>query len=320
MSTKEAKEEKPKLHPRNRNRNRYDLQAMVISCPQLAAYIQPNKLGADSINFSDPIAVKLLNKAILHQYYNISYWEFSDDNLCPPIPGRAEYIHHIADLLSENNNGIIPLGSSVTCLDIGVGASCIYPIIGISEYNWNFIASDIDPQSLKSSQKIINSNPSLIGKVTYKTQNQVKNIFKGIVNKNDKIDISICNPPFHSSAAEALKGSKRKTRNLTGQNKNWPQLNFSGNKNELVYQGGELQFAANMISESLEFRQNILWFSLLISKASNLKSIYKLLKKNQPKEVKTINIKTGNKTSRIVAWTYFSSEQTSNWKEKKWNN
>ena len=320
MSTKEAKEEKPNLHPKNRNRKRYDLQAMVISYPELAPYIQPNKLGTDSINFSDPIAVKQLNKAILLHYYKIRFWEFSDNNLCPPIPGRAEYIHHVADLLSENNNGVVPLGSSVTCLDIGVGASCIYPIIGISEYNWDFIASDIDPQSLKSSEKIVNSNPSLVGKVTYKTQNQAKNIFRGVVTQNEKIDMVICNPPFHSSAAEALKGSQRKVRNLTGQKKNLPQLNFSGNKKELVYQGGELQFAANMISESIEFQENIFWFSLLISKAGNLKSIYKLLKKNQPKEIRTINIKTGNKTSRIVAWTYFSPEQKSNWKENKWKN
>ena len=29
---------------------------------------------------------------------------FPNENLCPPIPGRADYIHHIADLLSINNN------------------------------------------------------------------------------------------------------------------------------------------------------------------------------------------------------------------------
>ena len=119
MPTNRSNDEKLNLHLRNRNRKRYDLNAMTVSHPELIKFIQPNKRGANSINFSDHSAVRMLNKAILNYYYGIEYWEFPKENLCPPIPGRAEYIHHVADLLSENSNGKIPMGKGVTCLDIG---------------------------------------------------------------------------------------------------------------------------------------------------------------------------------------------------------
>ena len=145
------KKNEPRLHLRNKNRERYDLSALSTSNPELKTYIIPNakaKFGSETVDFSNPIAVKVLNKAILNHYYGIKNWEFPDENLCPPIPGRADYIHHIADLLSENNFGRIPIGDKITCLDVGVGASCIYPIIGATEYGWKFIGSDIDPKSL----------------------------------------------------------------------------------------------------------------------------------------------------------------------------
>jgi 23S rRNA (adenine1618-N6)-methyltransferase len=320
MSIKRNNEEKLNLHRRNKNRNRYNLKAMTVSNPELIEYILPNKLGMNSINFSDPIAVKMLNKAILNYYYGIKYWEFPNENLCPPIPGRAEYIHYVADLLSENNNGKIPLGKSVTCLDIGIGANCIYPIIGVTEYKWNFIGSDINAESIKSAQNIVNSNSSLKGKVICKKQNHPKFIFRGVIAKQDKIDISICNPPFHSSIEEATKGTARKIENLTGQKTYSPKLNFSGINNELVYSGGEIQFITNMISESKEIAKCCFWFSTLVSKESNLKRIYKILNKNKPSDIRTINIRTGNKTSRIVAWTYLTTKEKKIWQAVKWKN
>jgi 23S rRNA (adenine1618-N6)-methyltransferase len=50
---------------------------------------------------------------------------YSNTLSLPSIPGRADYIHYIADLLAESNNGIIPR-SWDQGLDIGIGANCIY--------------------------------------------------------------------------------------------------------------------------------------------------------------------------------------------------
>jgi len=318
MSSLKNQQEKTRLHSRNRNRERYDLSALKISNPELKTYIIPNKYGVESVDFSNPLAVKLLNKAILNYYYGIKNWEFPDENLCPPIPGRADYIHHIADLLGGNNFGTIPIGDKITCLDVGLGASCIYPIIGVTEYGWKFIGSDIDPKSIESAQNIINSNSAIKDKIECRLQKNSKDVFYGIIGKEDKIDATICNPPFHSSIEDAQKGTRRKIKNLSGKKVETPELNFAGISNELICDGGEYKFIQNMIRESEKFAKNCCWFSTLVSKQSNLKGIYKLLEKFEAKQIRKIPMGTGNKSSRIVAWTFLSSAEQKEWRETRW--
>ncbi len=318
MLSEKSQQEKTRLHSRNKNRERYDLSALMTSNPELINYVKPNKYGEDSVDFSNPIAVKILNKALLNHYYGIKNWEFPDENLCPPIPGRADYIHHIADLLCENNFGAIPTGDKITCFDIGVGANCIYPIIGVTEYDWKFIGSDIDPKSIESAKNIIKSNLSLKGKIECRLQENIKDYFYGIIGREDKIDLSICNPPYHSSFVEAQKVTRRKVKNLSGKKVKTPKLNLAGISNELICDGGEYKFIHNMIRESKKFSKNCYWFSTLVSKQSNLKGIYKSLKKIEANQIKTIPMGTGNKSSRIVAWTFLSKEEQKEWRETRW--
>jgi len=318
MSSENPKQEKSRLHSRNKNREKYDIGALIISNPKLKDHIIPNRSGENSIDFSNPLSVKVLNQALLNHYYGIKNWEFPDENLCPPIPGRADYIHHIADLLGENNSGTIPTGDKITCLDVGIGASCIYPIIGVTEYDWKFIGSDIDPKAIASAQNIIDSNSEIKDKVECRLQKKSKQVLQSIITKKDKIDLIICNPPFHSSLAEAQKGSRRKVRNLSGKNMKTPKLNFSGISSELICEGGEYKFIQNMIGESKEFSKNGYWFSTLVSKQSNLKGIYKMLENVEANQITTIPLGTGNKSSRIVAWTFLSLEEQKEWREKRW--
>lgn len=307
-----------RLHARNRNRDRYDLDALLISNPELKGYMKPNHFGENSIDFSSPTAVKLLNKSLLNHNYGIANWNFPDENLCPPIPGRADYLHYIADLLAENNFGVIPMGETMICLDIGVGASCIYPIIGVTEFAWKFIGSDIDPKSIASAQDIVDANRSLKNKITFRLQKDPTAVFREIIGDSEKIDLTICNPPFHVSLEAAEEGTRRKIKNLSGKKAKTPELNFAGNGNELVCDGGEFQFIQNMISDSKIVAKNCCWFSTLVSKASNLKGIYKLLEKHGAIRVKTLPMGTGNKSSRIVAWTFLSKSEQKEWRETRW--
>jgi 23S rRNA (adenine1618-N6)-methyltransferase len=318
MVTNKKSQGKLRLHFRNRNRENYDLKAMCESYPALKEFVKPNKYGVDSVDFANPKAVRALNTALLKHYYGIAFWEFPEQNLCPAIPGRADYIHYMADLLQASNFGSMPAGEKVTCLDTGTGASCIYPLIGVVEYNWNFIATDIDLTAVESAKSIILENKNLHGKVDCRLQKEPKDVFYGILRKEDKVDITICNPPFHASAEEALKGTQRKVKNLSGEKKNRPELNFSGVSNELICEGGEHRFIHNMIRESRNFGKNCYWFSTLVSKQSNLKGIYKALEKNQAQQVKTIPMGTGNKSTRIVAWSFLSEEEQKHWRESRW--
>lgn len=302
---------KPKLHPRNPHRKRYDFEKLIESCQELAPFVIKNDYGQESINFFDPEAVKMLNTALLKHFYELDFWEIPPQFLCPPIPGRADYIHHIADLLSASNDGKVPTGEQVKCLDIGVGANCVYPIIGNKSYGWKFVGSDIDPKSANAANKIIDSNPSLKDQIEIRFQKNKRNIFSGIIQKGEHFDLTICNPPFHASAEEAARGTNRKLKNLTDEKPTETVLNFGGKNNELWTKGGERQFIKNMIQESKDFAKSVKWFSTLVSKKANLNAIYDALQKVKAKEVKTIPMGQGQKISRIVAWT-FSQQNTPN--------
>jgi 23S rRNA (adenine1618-N6)-methyltransferase len=318
MSTETKSGEKNRLHPRNRNRERYDLDTLIQLQPELTAHLKPNKYGEKSLDFSHPNAVRLLNTAILQHYYGIENWVFPDENLCPPIPGRADYILYAADLLASSNFGEIPTGTNVKCLDIGVGANCIYPILGVVEYGWHFLGADIDPVSIETAKKIVEANPLLKDKVDFVLQEDHGSIFHGILNKEDRFDLTFCNPPFHSSTQEAEKGSRRKARNLSGKRVVNPVLNFAGISNELICEGGEIQFIKNMVGESKRYAKNCFWYTTLVSKQSNVKTIVQLLDEFNASEVKTIPMGTGNKSTRLVAWTFLSKEEQKLWVTERW--
>ena len=305
------------LHPRNKHQSRYDFELLIEANPELSAFVNLNKYGDKSIDFANPKAVKNLNKALLVHFYQIKEWDIPEGYLCPPIPGRADYLHYAADLLASCHHKIIPKGNKIKVLDIGVGANCVYPIIGHQEYGWDFVGSDIDPIAIKSANNIININPSLKNAVEVRLQANHTAIFKGILHQEERVDLSICNPPFHASAAAALEGSQRKVRNLGNKSYSKPILNFGGQANELWTEGGEVGFIRKMIEESKTYENQCFWFTSLVSKSENLPAIYTMLDRVGVVEARTNNMTTGNKVTRIVAWTFLDSKRQIEW-VKKW--
>ncbi|HLF53030.1 23S rRNA (adenine(1618)-N(6))-methyltransferase RlmF [Flavobacterium sp.] len=306
--------EKTNLHPRNKHRLGYDFNKLILICPELGGFVAKNQYDIETIDFSNPEAVKTLNKALLIADYDIQNWDIPQNYLCPPIPGRADYIHYIADLLASSNNGIIPEGDTVQGLDIGIGANCIYPIIGNSVYGWSFVGTDIDEVAIQNCKKIIEVNPKLIDAISLQLQIEARFIFKNIMESEDKFAFTICNPPFHASQDEATKSTIRKINNLENTKTTKPILNFGGQNAELWCEGGELGFITQMIYESVKYPKQCFWFTTLVSKKDNLSSIYKTLNKVNAVEVKTIDMSQGQKNSRIVAWTFLSKTQQELWK------
>lgn len=315
---KESPPEKSNLHPRNKHRERYNFQELIGSCPDLASFVRLNEYGDESVDFADPKAVLALNKALLKHFYDIEHWNIPDGYLCPPIPGRADYIHYVADLLGSGNGGKVPTGSPITCLDIGVGANCIYPIIGHKEYGWSFVGSDIEKSALASAAAIVNTNPSLTGNVELRLQENPRDVFRGLLYKDELFDVCICNPPFHSSFEEAQAGSLRKLSNLSHRRVTKTTLNFGGQNHELWCEGGEEQFVKTMISQSRQMPDTCFWFTTLIAKQAHIKTVQNTLKSAGVVSAKMIEMNQGNKISRIVAWTFLSREKQEEWVGKRW--
>ena len=291
------------LHPRNLHNQGYDFPALVTSYPALASHVKPNPYGNLSIDFSNPLAVKTLNAALLKQHYNIADWDIPDGALCPPIPGRADYIHYIADLVGSDNPGI-------KLLDIGTGANGIYPLLACRIYGWQCVGSDINPQSLANVGMIIDSNADLKERFTLRTQNDKNHIFEGIIQPDEYFDVSVCNPPFHASQDEALKSTQRKVSNLArnrGETKaktKVSNLNFGGQGAELWCKGGELLFLKKMVRESQVYSSQCRWFTSLVSKADYVRPLKKLMLKVGAVDVREIEMKQGNKVARVLAWTF----------------
>ena len=305
--------EKTNLHPRNLHRFGYDFPVLIESCPELKSLVFVNQYKTLTIDFSDATAVKMLNKALLKKYYEIENWDIPAQYLCPPIPSRVDYIHHLADLLALNNNAVIPTGENVQGLDIGIGANAIYPILGTACYGWSFVGTDTDETALQNCKKIFAVNPQLVDYMSLQLQIEPRFLFKNIITAEDRFAFTICNPPFHSSEAEANKANLRKINSLQNTKSKAPQLNFGGQNAELWCEGGELRFITQMIFESVKYAQQVLWFTTLVSKKDHLSSLYKTLNKVNAAEVKTIEMIHGQKTSRIIAWTFMTESQKRDW-------
>ena len=312
------------LHPRNLHKKGYDFSSLVKSYPPLAPYVKTNAHGNLSIEFGDPLAVKALNASLLKRYYNITDWNIPEDTLCPPIPGRVDYIHYIAELLgvSDPTTNLANTQSEITLLDIGTGANGIYPILACQIYGWHCVGSDINTQSLENVASIVANNPKLKNCFTLRTQHDKNHIFEGIIKEGEFFDVSVCNPPFHASQAEALKANRCKLNNLarnrgeqitTCFNKNdatrksistSSPLNFGGLDAELWCKGGERMFLKKLIKESQVFSSQCRWFTCLVSKIDNLKPAKKLIRKLGAIDIREIEMKPGNKITRILAWRF----------------
>lgn len=291
-----------KLHPRNLHHTGYDFNRLEKSNPELKAYIIEAPNGRMSIDFANPKAVIELNKALLQTYYNIQNWSILKNSLCPPIPGRADYIHYAADLLASDNNGVIPTGKKVRVMDIGTGSSLIYPILGERIYGWNFLGTDIDVNSLNHAQSLIKTNKDLSKHISLQQQFDRSHIFDGILQQDDYFDLVVCNPPFYKSREENWQKTSKKYQNLKKDKSAITVQNFGGHPNELWCEGGERTFVRNMINESMRYKKQLGWVSSLVSNKDNLKPLIAVLEYNKAAKVEIINISQGQKSIRILAW------------------
>ena len=311
--------QKPGLHPRNKNAAGYDFAALTAVAPGLVKFVITTKAGTPSIDFANPSAVKAFNRALLALHYGIKGWEIPAGYLCPPVPGRADYIHHAADLLATCNKKIIPTGAGVRVIDIGVGANCVYPLIGHAEYGWSFVGSDIDRAALHCAQATIDANRGYREAIELRWQSARLAVFSGVLQRDELFDLVMCNPPFHASLDDAVAGSTRKWQNL-GQAApagEAPLLNFGGQGDELCCAGGEEGFIGRMIAESVRIPTSCLWFTTLVSKAANLPTVYRALKSAGVQDSRTIDMAQGQKKSRIVAWTYLTERQRQSWRNSR---
>jgi 23S rRNA (adenine1618-N6)-methyltransferase len=292
------------LHPQNRFREGYDFRRLIAELPQLASFVRPNAFGDLSVDYANPDAVKALNQALLKDAYGLEVWDVPPGYLCPAIPGRTEYVHRLADLIRTGDAASTAARPRITVLDIGMGATCIYPLIGASEFGWHCVGSDIDPTALRWARRLVAANPSIAEAIECRLQTSPSRCFGGIIKAGERFDASMCNPPFHASAEAAAEQAWRKRRNLGTQAPRAGRANFGGIPSELWCEGGELAFVRRMIAESADWSEHCRWFTTLVSRSEHLPRLYQALRAANAVDVQTLVVAHGQKQSRILAWTF----------------
>jgi len=285
------------LHPRNSHRQGYDFDALQNTHPPLRDHMRTRPDGASTIDFSDPNAVKALNTALLRLHYGIQHWDLPDGYLCPPVPGRADYLYYLQDLI--RNTPSLASAKKINVLDLGTGANLIYPILGVCSFFWSFVASETDARALQTAAAIIQANPRLRHQVELRPQTDRSSILQGLIQSSEQFTLSMCNPPFYESTTAALRATQRKQQNLgtTGRN-------FQGQEHELCYPGGELGFLRRYVDESQAFAQNVHWFTALVSSKATVPILQRQLRKIGTVTHRIIPMQQGQKRSRILAWRY----------------
>jgi 23S rRNA (adenine1618-N6)-methyltransferase len=310
-----ARPAKPGLHPRNRHASGYDFPRLLAVDPGLRSFVQRNAYGNDSVDFADPEAVKALNRALLMDAYDIRGWDLPPGCLCPPIPGRADYLHHLADLLATCNGGVIPRGPAIHTLDVGVGASAIYPLIGHREYGWSFVGADTDATALASAARVLAANAGLPQVIALRRQTNPARVFDGIVEAGERFDVTLCNPPFYASAREAKEAAQLKWRKL---GRGGSARNFGGQGGELWCAGGETGFVTRMIQESQGLADRVAWFTTLISASGHLPAVNRALRQAEARDIRTVTMAQGQKQSRFVAWSFLEPTAMKAWAQARW--
>ena len=279
------------MHPKNPFIEDYNFDVLIEQSPSLTEFVFINEYGTKTIKFGDSKAVKALNTALLKYHYGV-IWDIPEKNLCPPIPGRLDYLLHIADLIPKSKPKI---------LDIGTGANLIYPILATCHLNWTCTGTEVNRESLQNAHKIIKNN-KILRNIKLRYQKFKNCILTHIIEPADHFDVVICNPPFYKNQMEAQKKNQRKAYNLKLEEKE--TQNFGGLSNELWYKGGEEGFIKKMTLESSQFKEQVHWFTSLVSKKENIPSIKRALCKINPTQIKIIEMEQGNKKSRFIAWTF----------------
>lgn len=297
---------KPGLHPRNRHAAGYDFPRLRAAVPALAPFLRTAPHGGPTIDFADPAAVRALNAALLAEAYGIRGWDLPPGCLCPPIPGRADYLHHAADLLAGDRDGALPRGGAIRVLDIGTGASLVYPLLGHAEYGWRFVGTDVDRAALASAARILAANPACGEAIELRRQGDPRAVFAGVVAAEERFDLTLCNPPFHPSLRAARAAAEAKWRKL-GRGAGRADRNFGGQGAELWCEGGEAGFLQRMVAESRDLGGRVCWFSSLVSSSATLPGLQRALRQAGAAEVRTVAMAQGQKQSRFVAWSYLEA-------------
>ncbi|KAL6471149.1 hypothetical protein MHYP_G00197990 [Metynnis hypsauchen] len=279
------------MHPRNRYKDKPpDFAYLASKYPDFQKHVQTNLVGRVMLNFKDPEAVRALTCTLLKEDFGLTI-EIPLERLIPTVPLRLNYIHWVEDLTEGQ-------GSPRRGIDIGTGASCIYPLLGASMNGWYFLATEVDDICYNYAKKNVEQNNMAdlikVVKVPQKTL-----LMDALKEESFVYDFCMCNPPFFANQLEAKGVNSRNSRRPP------PSSVNTGGVTEIMAEGGELEFVKRIIHDSLQLKRRLRWYSCMLGKKCSLAPLKEELRKQGVPKVTHTEFCQGRTMRWALAWSFY---------------
>ncbi|KAM9853438.1 RNA N(6)-adenosine-methyltransferase mettl16 [Aulostomus maculatus] len=280
------------MHPRNRYKDKPpDFAYLASKYPDFQQHVHTSLTGRPVVNFKEPEAVRALTCTLLKEDFGLSI-EIPLERLIPTVPLRLNYIHWVEDLIDgqkQPRRGI----------DIGTGASCIYPLLGATMNGWYFLATEVDDICFDYATKNVEQNNlSDLVKVVKVPQ---KTLLMDALKEETEIvyDFCMCNPPFFANQLEAKGVNSRNSRRPP------PSSVNTGGVTEIMAEGGELEFVKRIIHDSLQLKKRLRWYSCMLGKKCSLTPLKEELRKQGVPKVTHTEFCQGRTMRWALAWSFY---------------
>ncbi|KAH9847987.1 S-adenosyl-L-methionine dependent methyltransferase [Lenzites betulinus] len=284
------------MHPRNPYKTPPDFLVLADAHPPLREHIIHTPNGP-SIDFRNDASQRALTEAFLSRDFAIRI-TLPPARLCPPVPNRLNYILWLEDVANVVS---LVLGQNadrhVRGLDIGTGASVIYPLLGCRTCpSWTFVATEIDELSLSSARDNVQRN-GLQARIEVRKADPAAPILAPLFESDaPPYDFTMCNPPFYGSREEVQQSAEGKE---VG-----PNAVCTGADVEMITPGGEAAFVGQMVAESLAVRDRCRWFTSMLGKMSSLTHLVQTFRDNKIDDYAITELVQGQTRRWVIAWSF----------------
>mmetsp|Transcript_2069 Transcript_2069/g.8157 ORF Transcript_2069/g.8157 Transcript_2069/m.8157 type:complete len:393 (-) Transcript_2069:1443-2621(-) len=258
-----------------------DFGELASRHPELRKHMQFSESGFAHLNLRSVDAQIQLAKTLLKEDFHLE-WDLPEGHLCPAIPSRIDYLLWAEDIYKAS----MPTEVSNCVVDVGTGASCIYPLLGcrVLDQSYRFIAIDNDCQALTSASENVSRN-SLQARILVREGSLLAPL-----GKEERVSFTVCNPPFYADPADP------------GMN---PLRTSSGGLPQMVTSGGELEFLKSLAKESALF-PNVAWFTSLVGLKRDVYPFETYLREMNADRVVRTSFQIARTRRWAVAWTFGS--------------
>ncbi|KAJ7461592.1 S-adenosyl-L-methionine dependent methyltransferase [Mycena latifolia] len=280
------------MHPRNIYRLPPNFRELAEAYPSLEPCLISHP-GGFSIDFKDEVSQRRLTEALLHRDFGISL-DIPMNRLCPPVPNRLNYVLWIQDLIHSTGSLV---GRSVLGIDIGTGASAIYPLLSCKmNPDWLFIATDVDEFSLNSARANVERNDLLKRIQVFETTPEAPIFAPLHVDPSSRVDFTMCNPPFYSSHEDVAASADAKEFE--------PNAVCTGADVEMITPGGESAFVRRMVDESIQLGDRCRWYTSMLGKMSSLTEVVGALREHAIENYGITEFIQGSTRRWAVVWSF----------------